>query len=1084
MHRAAHSIRCCMLGLGSFAALLLFEGERAEGKARRQAAPVGLTVNGLAAPLDLDATPRFGWQVSSTEQTAYEIRVSSTRELARAAHADVWSSGKVLSNQQNDIGYEGPLLGHAQRYFWRVRTWSARGQPSSWSPVGAWGTGPGATWADSAPIWAPPANESWGDYTLTTHLIVSAVALGIRFRAPDNENGYMWQFRGSDNRLVPHRLSNGSYSVLESIALPPGSLALGKQVAVRIEAFGSIFRTFIDGVLVHTLEDAMFAGGGVGVRTGNTESGSLADFELADAAGTVLLATDFPEGDRTFGCGSVRDGSLVVPRATSCLESGRRVDWAFLRKGFKLADKPIAWATAYATGTSHLPAKQYVYKLYLNGTFVGLGPTHSLASEARYDGFDVSDRLLPGQLNTLGALAYTTSGRKFLAELVVTYADGSRAVIGTDPTWKAMSGDYALPDAGSIGTSYYAAPRENVDARYFPHDFATAAFDDRTWASAAERAPIAELAAAPMAKVVEQHHAPVAIVEKGPGHYFVDFGRTHAGGIDLTVLGGVSGDTVEVRLGEVIAAADTVQYQLSTGNTYRDIYTMRDGAQRFQTWGIRVFRYAEIVGAPEPITTENLRALALVYPAHASAASFSASSLDLERVWDLSKNTIEALNVNFYTDSWTRERTNYEADAHLQLSSSRYLSEDLSLGRYSLDYFQNHRTWPTEWPLYVILAVHDAWHQTGDAAQLRSTYPSLRDKLPDEWFEPTTQLIRKVSGSNGCNGVTDCDLVDWPQNQRDDFVFREYNTVVNSLAYRAYRDMSALATALAEDTDARAYSQRADALRDAINAHLYDAVAGRYDDGMDANGTPTGHHALHSSAFALAFGVPDASQVERVADYVASRGMACSVYCAAFLTSGLYAAGRGQAALDLLTGNGVASWLNMIRLGAGATAEAWDPSLKSNLTYSHPWAASPAFLIPTGLFGIQPLEPGFARFRVHPQPGALEFANVNIPTVRGSIGAAFDYTPAGSFELALSIPGNTRADASIPVPAGTLRVYVNGVPHPVQPEHGYATIAGIAAGCHLVGLEPDGAVHADGALFDVCRSPPGGPIVPARNDGD
>lgn len=31
---------------------------------------------------------------------------------------------------------------------------------------------------------------------------------------------------------------------------------------------------------------------------------------------------------------------------------------------------------------------------------------------------------------------------------------------------------------------------------------------------------------------------------------------------------------------------------------------------------------------------------------------------------------IEALNVNFYTGSWTRERTNYDADAYLQLLST------------------------------------------------------------------------------------------------------------------------------------------------------------------------------------------------------------------------------------------------------------------------------------------------------------------------------------------------------------------------------------------------------------------------------
>lgn len=56
--------------------------------------------------------------------------------------------------------------------------------------------------------------------------------------------------------------------------------------------------------------------------------------------------------------------------------------------------------------------------------------------------------------------------------------------------------------------------------------------------------------------------------------------------------------------------------------------------------------------------------------------------------------------------------------------------------------------------------------------------------------------------------------------------------------------------------------------------------------------------------------------------------------------------------------DGTSSWMNMINRGAGATAEAWDESQKSNLTYSHPWAASPAFHVPSGLFGIKPVEAG------------------------------------------------------------------------------------------------------------------------------
>ncbi|MGM0876503.1 MAG: hypothetical protein ACQEWV_17470 [Bacillota bacterium] len=44
--------------------------------------------------------------------------------------------------------------------------------------------------------------------------------------------------------------------------------------------------------------------------------------------------------------------------------------------------------------------------------------------------------------------------------------------------------------------------------------------------------------------------------------------------------------------------------------------------------------------------------------------------------------------------------------------------------------------------------------------------------------------------------------------------------------------------------------------------------------------------------------------------------------------------------------------------------EAWDPSQKSNLTYSNPWSASPAYIVPRELFGIKPLKPAYEEVQV------------------------------------------------------------------------------------------------------------------------
>lgn len=1048
-------------------------GGTSSGSAATEAAPSHLRVNDLLEPFDLDVLPHFGWQVTVAEQTAYEIRVSSTREKAEALVGDVWATGKVSSKAQNAIVYGGPALGTSERYFWRVRVWNANDRASEWAKVTAFGSGPGATWSHSKPIWALPVNDNFTDYTLTSHLTINEVALGLRFRAPDSNNGYMWQFRGSDNRLVPHRLQNGTFNVIETVTLPTGTLTLGKEALVRIEAVGATLRTYIGGVLVHAITDSTFSNGGFGVRTGSTESGALADFTVVATNGQTLLQTDFTTGDLTFSCGTVSSGALQIPKSATCLTRGFNADWAFLRKDFTLANRPIAWATLHATASSPLPARQYVYKLNLNGTFVGLGPTRSIASETRYDGFDVTSLLKAGQSNTLGCLAFATKGQAFQAELIVEYVDGTREYIGTDKTWKGRSGDYAFPAVGSIGTSYYVAPKEHLDAREFPYGFDSTGFVDDTWTNAGEKAAFGTLVSTPTAKVKEQLKVPVQIIQKASGNYFIDFGRTWIGGIQYQVDNGKAGDTVKVRFGEITSAPNTVKYQLNTGNTYEDVYTLTGGAQRLQTWGMRVFRYVEILGAPELVTAENLKALALVYPFDTAAATFTASDTNLTQVWQLSKNTIEAVNVNFYTDSWTRERANYEADAYLQQLSNLYLTDDPTLGRYSIEYFKSNRTWPTEWPLYVILAVYEAWQKTGETQPLEAMYSSLVQKLPEAWFESATNLVRKDSGSNGCSSSTDCDIVDWPQTQRDGYVYGPYNTVLNALSYRAYRVMAEMATATSRIADAATYTTRADALRAAMNARLYSAAIGGYDDGLTASGTPTGHYSLHASGFALAFGVPDVNEVPKAAAYVASRGMACSVYGAAFVVDALFQANNGGAALALLGATGTTSWMNMIQDGAGATAEAWDASLKNNLTYSHPWAASPAFLIPSGLFGIRPLEPGYAKFRVEPHPGSLEEATVTVPTVRGKIGAAFSHSSTGAFQLAVLIPGNSNANIRIPVSESTTAtLYVNGDPQLGERIGGDVELKALGTGCYIITTEQTPLSLAEERLLELCNESP------------
>ncbi|MBR5445418.1 MAG: hypothetical protein IKV57_04810, partial [Clostridia bacterium] len=53
--------------------------------------------------------------------------------------------------------------------------------------------------------------------------------------------------------------------------------------------------------------------------------------------------------------------------------------------------------------------------------------------------------------------------------------------------------------------------------------------------------------------------------------------------------------------------------------------------------------------------------------------------------------------------------------------------------------------------------------------------------------------------------------------------------------------------------------------------------------------------------------------------------------------------------------------------------------------HSHAWGGTPAYALPLALTGLELLEPGFRKIRMHPSLLGLEHASVEIPTPYGMI---------------------------------------------------------------------------------------------------
>ena len=79
--------------------------------------------------------------------------------------------------------------------------------------------------------------------------------------------------------------------------------------------------------------------------------------------------------------------------------------------------------------------------------------------------------------------------------------------------------------------------------------------------------------------------------------------------------------------------------------------------------------------------------------------------------------------------------------------------------------------------------------------------------------------------------------------------------------------------------------------------------------------------------------------------------------------------------------------------------------------------------------GVEPVEPGFAKIRIKPQPASLHEASLIMPTIRGNVEVSFVNTP-DRFTLNTSVPANAQADIYLPLDAKIKRyeLTLNGTP--------------------------------------------------------
>lgn len=542
----------------------------------------------------------------------------------------------------------------------------------------------------------------------------------------------------------------------------------------------------------------------------------------------------------------------------------------------------------------------------------------------------------------------------------------------------------------------------------------------------------------------------IASVVKNEKSIFYDFGNDAFSQITIEA-DGHDGDTLRIYIGE---CADGYHVDTIPGvfrRTQKIAIPLEDGihiykpqiARTAYAGDIRALRVPDAIGEVLPfryVEIENnencivkgITRFVVTCPFTEDASYFESDNQLLNKVWDFCKYSVKATSfLGYYVDG-DRERRPYEADALINQLCHYAVDSYYPVARRTCDYLLDHPTWPTEWIMQTILIAWYDYLYSGDISLLTRRYDLLKSHTLQDLLEPANMLICTTNGQpksflnslNLKNEITD--IVDWPHSEvvlgqsiggeDDGYEYMPYNTVVNAYHYEAVKTMAKIANAIGNQTDYTYYSKYASDFLVIFNNSFFDKSRHVYIDGVGSS-----HASLHANMFPLAFGLVPEGEINKVADFVCSRGMSCSVYGSQFLLDALYNAGRDDVALDYMTNTSNRSWYNMMREGSTITMEAWGNKWKPDQDWNHAWGAAPANIIPFRLLGVRPISKGFDIVEIKPQLGSLNLAKGRIPTPKGGIEIS-----AQRERLTIALPANIKAIVKMQVPDYPYVVKVNG----------------------------------------------------------
>ncbi|QYM79363.1 hypothetical protein K0B96_01725 [Horticoccus luteus] len=370
----------------------------------------------------------------------------------------------------------------------------------------------------------------------------------------------------------------------------------------------------------------------------------------------------------------------------------------------------------------------------------------------------------------------------------------------------------------------------------------------------------------------------------------------------------------------------------------------------------------------------------------------------------LSERGLRACMHDVFVDCPYYEQMMYVADTRVQILLAYVFGGEERLARRGMELFDFSRGrggWPAMrtpsgerqesgtfamiWPWML----HDYALWRDDGAWLRTRLPGLR------------ALMEGLVAESGADGLLTRPpgwlFMDWVPEWKAGWAPGtrvrpgRKSALVNLQFLLTLQRAAELETWVGDESIARRWREGGARTAAALAARFWDEARGVWADDESHES-----FSQHAQALAVIAGLR-VPEVGRWADATANGLAAATIYFQHYLFEALGRAGRADLILPRLD-----LWRGLVKQGFKTPVESPEPARSD----CHAWGAHPVFHLQATIAGVRPVEPGFRRVRIAPQPGTLTQIETELPHPRGLVKMRADFEGA-RVEAIITLPPET-----------------------------------------------------------------------------